>query len=306
MTRPITCAAAALALAAVAVLPSQAASAAGRDGRIAYSIGAILPNPDPEAPSQVYTVNPDGSDVRQLTHVALPLQAGDPAFSPDGRQLLFVRNSAAGPFQVWIMRSDGSGQRKLLDDPGHDAFLPRWSPDGSHFLFSRCSFVFGFLECAIFRASINGTNLHAYTGGHNVDFSADYASDGSYIAFDSNRNNAQSAIWRTTGAGPRRITAPFTEAFWPDVSPNGTRILFTDNFDRPDSRQPSMHVDGTDDRTLAAGCFGRWAPSGTRIVYDGGLNCDKGLTIADADGTHAHTVVAVTDQLVLSDWGPTS
>src|SRR6478752_5569292 len=73
------------------------------NGRIAYSVGAVLPDPDPNAHSQVFTIRPDGSGRRQLTHVAAPAQAGDPSYSPDAGRIAYV-SSAGGPFQVWLMR----------------------------------------------------------------------------------------------------------------------------------------------------------------------------------------------------------
>ena len=63
--------------------------------------------------------------------------------SPNGKRVLYVSN-VAGPFQVWVMRADGSGQHRVVKDPEHDAFVPRWSPDGTHLLFTRCSLPFGF------------------------------------------------------------------------------------------------------------------------------------------------------------------
>src|SRR3954469_13790663 len=94
----------------VLVAPAYAsARAPSPDGRIFYSVGPVLPDPDPSAGSQVWSVNPDGTDVRQLTHVAAPVQAGDPAVAPNGRQVLYVSN-ASGGYQVWLMRDDGTRQ----------------------------------------------------------------------------------------------------------------------------------------------------------------------------------------------------
>lgn len=288
---------------AVFALPTSSAAATPANGLIAYSLGPVLPEPD-VGTSQVYTVRPDGSQVRQLTHISPPYQAGDPNWSPDGAQIAYVSDTVTRHFQVWVMNANGGHQHRLVDDPGYDAFLPRWSPDSTRLLFTRCTTVFNTYECAIVQVRADGTHLQPLTDGHHLDSSASWAPDLG-IVFDSNRSNALSAIWRTTAAGPQRITPRSAEAFWPDYRHDGARILYTDNCCRPHSRLHSMRADGTDDRTLTPGCFGAYSPDGARISYDGGINCNLGLTVANADGRNPVTIVA-TDQLVISDWGPRS
>jgi len=308
MKRTVTCIAA---LASAALFTPTSASAATADGphngRIAYSVGAILPGPDLSANSQVYTVNPDGSHIQQLTHLHAPDQAGDPSYSPDGRRLLYVSN-VGGTFQVWIMRADGTRQHQLVTDPGHDAFLPRWAPDAAHLLFTRCSTPFGQLECTIATAATDGSGLHDLNPGHDVDFSADYSPDGRTIVVCSERANLISAVWRMNrhGGSLRRLTDPDLEACWPDYSPDGSRILISDNSDRPQNHLDTMRRDGTGVRTLIDGVLGRFSPDGKRLVFDRGLpNGHEGLSTAAADGSNPHMIVT-TDNLVIADWGPRS
>src|SRR5690348_10580356 len=123
------------ALVPAAVASAHADRALPRNGRIAYSVGAILPDPDTHAHSQVFTVRADGSGKRQLTHVKAPVQAGDPSYSPNGRRIAYVSN-ATGRFQVWVMSASGAHQHRLVVDPRRDAFLPRWAPDGKHLVFT--------------------------------------------------------------------------------------------------------------------------------------------------------------------------
>src|SRR6202030_3629074 len=79
---------------------------------------------------------------------AMPILGGNPrqlsdegwsgAVSPDGSQITFLKSAAYGVIygqagsEIWTMRSDGSGQRKIVSDPdGAVAFSsPTWSPDG--------------------------------------------------------------------------------------------------------------------------------------------------------------------------------
>ena len=67
-------------------------------------------------------------DVFQLEY------ASDPQISPDGSQIVYVRNSMSvmqdrRRASLWIVNSDGSGHRKLGTGEGKES-SPRWSPDG--------------------------------------------------------------------------------------------------------------------------------------------------------------------------------
>jgi Tol biopolymer transport system component len=281
-----------------------------RNGRIAYSVGAVLPDPDPSAHSQVFTIRPDGSGRRQLTHVAAPAQAGDPSYSPDASRIAYV-SSVGGTFQVWLMRADGTHQHRLVRDPGHDAFVPSWAPDGKHLVFTRCTKPFGFVECTIARVRSDGSQLLTLTGGHWADFVAGYAPDGRTIAFSSNRRGLSSAIWRmrTDGSRMRRLTAPRPEAFWPAYSPDGRTILFGNNFDRPHTDLFTMRPDGSHVQQLThfgprtQGGFASYSPDGRRIVTDHAVDGGtEGLAVMRSDGTHLHVIVR-TGNLTIADWG---
>ena len=54
----------------------------------------------------------DGSSLKRLTNSSS--QDGLPTWSPDGKSIAFVSNRS-GPWAIWVMGADGSGQRKLFD-----------------------------------------------------------------------------------------------------------------------------------------------------------------------------------------------
>jgi Tol biopolymer transport system component len=74
----------------------------GRNGLIAFTAQA-----NPEAPYQVYTIRPNGKNLRQLTY--LDAGATTPDWSPDGRRITFQIDRNEAPFcSVAIMNSDGT------------------------------------------------------------------------------------------------------------------------------------------------------------------------------------------------------
>ena len=67
--------------------------------------------------------------------------------------------------------------------------------------------------------------------------------DGRTIVVCSERANLISAVWRMNrhGGSLRRLTDPDLEACWPDYSPDGSRILISDNSDRPQRQRYDQH-----------------------------------------------------------------
>jgi Tol biopolymer transport system component len=119
----------------------QAGSAAwSPDGsRIAY---AKYLETGPKGPAfEIWTVNPDGSDARLLVDLgtcAGGFCTGGLAWSPDGSTLAFHSSRSAlfgtqTKAQIYTVRADGSGLRRINDDGGQ----PSWSPDGSRIAFLR-------------------------------------------------------------------------------------------------------------------------------------------------------------------------
>jgi Tol biopolymer transport system component len=302
------------AVVAVGLFASGSAGADGLTGRIAFSTGFVIPYQDRDVGSQVWTVNPDGSALRQLTHVAGGRDAAEPAWSPDGSRIAY-QSDPTGEYDLWVMNGDGSRQHLLLKDAGFDDEQPAWSPDGRRIAFARCD---GFFECDIDVVNSNGTGMHRIIGGHRVNTFPRFSPDGKWIAFTSDRAGLSSAIWkvRIDGTGLQRLTAPQLEAFAPSWSPDGSRILFTSDCCLPYSEVYVMNADGSGLRRLTHSAtghqagFARFAPDGRHMVfmsdraYPDASSNDLFTSLLDGAGLHrlTHNATFVGE---IADWGRT-
>lgn len=80
-------------------------------------------------------IKPDGSS---LTPYGIE-NAECPVWAPDGRRILYCRNSDSGGgasdnWDVWVMNRDGSARRQLTQNPARD-YPVAWSGDGSEIAF---------------------------------------------------------------------------------------------------------------------------------------------------------------------------
>ena len=111
---------------------SAPAQVAAPDGRIAFQSSE-------DGDCDIWTMNPDGSDLRNLTSEG---ETGDgwsdvqPSWSPDGSQLAFVSNRF-GSTDLFVMAADGSDITRITVNGEEDSdFGPDWSPDGSQIVFA--------------------------------------------------------------------------------------------------------------------------------------------------------------------------
>jgi TolB protein len=78
----------------------------------------------------IFIVNTDGSGLQRLTSAHRPnghwASNEDPAFSPDGRQILFV-SDRTGTRQLFLINTDGTNERRLTYDRLYYS-KPKWGP----------------------------------------------------------------------------------------------------------------------------------------------------------------------------------
>ena len=298
-----------LACALTAVLTAASGAHAafpGKNGRIVFSSDRDSPFSPNFLGREIFTMNPDGSGLVQLTEGEGQSRGdAEPAWSPDGKRIAFIRSDASGGGSgsfVYVMNADGTGVTQV-PNTGFNARGVSWSPNGQRLAFAnapgdQCHLI----ECGydIWTVRLDGTDLTQLTTTYGEDLDPDWSPDGRRIAFVSDRqtDDALSGLrllytMNADGTNQTRITNFATEENHPDWSPDGRRIVF--QTDRPPhdggTKIWTINADGANPVrvTSGRGVVDRvpvWSPDGRRLAFTSTRELDGWrIYTSNPDGT---------------------
>jgi Tol biopolymer transport system component len=254
--------------------------------------------------SEIFVANPDGSDVRQVSHSAIALEADQAHWSPDGKWIVFDRCTPVTSCSVWLVRADGSGEYRLSADcppkaqspPACvDDSNPSFAPDSKHVVFQRESGQIRhepsgdqIERSAAVLTDLNGKHPTTLlqVAGYRGDLQAPRISpDGKQIVVERTNSNLVRPrggqalfIANIDGSGLRRLTPWSMNATGPDWSPDGQIILFKSSAANggelsPGSNLYTIRPDGTALQQLthvsstSYVLSGSFSPDGKAIVF---------------------------------------
>ena len=131
----------------------------------------------------IYTMKPDGTDLRRLTRNAL---ASEPAWSPDGNMIAFNSSRDRGNHEIYVMHADGTGAVDLTNDLAKDDSHPAWSPDGKRIAFDSVPVAGG--ERAVWLMKADGSAKVRLPPAPGNDAEPAWSPDGTKIVFSRYRD----------------------------------------------------------------------------------------------------------------------
>jgi Tol biopolymer transport system component len=215
-------------------------------------------------------LTPADGKLRHFTEMPpTDIEDSEPAFSPDGALLAFVRWHAPGVSNLYVVPVKGGEPRRLtFDNLKIDGVT--WESDSRYIVFSsNRAGPFG-----LWRVDVDGGPPTRVPQSGRAAYSPMLSRDGSRLAYEewTGQTNLFGLDTRAAGAQPKQITFATRWDWTPAVSPDGARIAFASD------RSGSFEIwvaDRNGESALRLTDFGgpytsgpAWSPDGRSIVFD--------------------------------------
>ncbi|HEY3863979.1 MAG TPA: hypothetical protein VGO59_19050 [Verrucomicrobiae bacterium] len=240
--------------------------------------------------TQIFSMNPDGSGVTQLTSGAV--NSDNPAWSPNQQYIAFTRGT-----EVTVMQANGSGAFAVAAAVGAGDSSLSWSADSTELAFTSADENSDLYVVSVDAATRTAGTPTLFAEGPSYD--VNWSPDGTKVAFDryDSQFSGNSAIIVhevATGAEynfSAMISAP--NSWDPSWSPSGTMLAFqaTANITTTTKQGKKTvtttttiyplfiaNADGTDlgQVTPSSSAFGyefgaTWSPDGTSLAFMNGF-----------------------------------
>ncbi len=260
---------------------------------------------------QLFMMNPDGTDIRQITNG--PYSHGGGKWSPDVTQIVCNTEeySTTAGIEMVAMNVDGTNRRYL----GYGALMS-WSPDGKKIAFSHPPRAeLGDRREYIYLINPDGTGrLELPNDGGIQETWPSWSPDGKTIAFTSDRDylvgplRNEIYLMNPDGSNQRRLT--FTDSVIngaPSWSPDGSMFAFHSN-----GEIALINKDGSGFRLITSQSVAkgyvllqpRWSVNGSQLILLGHVidgTARSYLYMVNRDGSNLHRILD--DATVFSaDW----
>jgi Tol biopolymer transport system component len=270
-------------------LPSQPVATAVTNGKVAFVAN------DPGSKSDIYTMNPDRTDLTRLTFSSE--SDTQPAWSPDGTKIVFVRFSGPECYpyskggEIFVMNADGSDQRRLTQSTCERSdHSPTWSPDGVKIAFVNSIPP----KNGLYVMNANGSDQTRIITPGFVFGSPAWSPDGSKLAVEA---EGRIFLINVDGSNPTAITPTSSDPdFDPVWSPDGSKLLFS-KWDCPYECWGPLGIwvvnaDGSNHKMLTGeGASGQaWSPDGSKILFSKWSGRSIDLFAMNPDGSNVQNI----------------
>jgi Tol biopolymer transport system component len=275
----------------------------------------------------IYVMDADGKNVKRVSSGKGRTTCA--YFLPDGKRILYASTHAAADtcpappdrshgyvwavypsYDLWTVDLDGKNAKRLTETPGYDAEATI-SPDGKRIVWT--SVRGGDLD--LWSMNLDGTDVKQLTNRVGYDGGAFFSPDSKQIVWRAGYPDqgdlpgfnqytgllAQGLVkpgkmdlWimDADGKNPRQVTTLAGASFAPYFTPDGSRILFSSNYEDPKGRSFELYLIGTNGQGLEKvtsappfNSFPMFSPDGKRLVFASNRNAkergETNLFVAD-------------------------
>jgi len=255
---------------------------------------------------EIFSMNPDGSDVIQLTDHPSRWD-GWPEWSPDHCRIVYDSSTKSNQRDILVMNFDGSGIFTVVSDGNRNGF-PSWSPDGTRIAYARTDDD----DSDLYVVNLDGSNPIQLTDFPGDEHWNEWSPVGDQIVFKAEVDgNSEIYLINADGTGLTNLTNHPMADMHPTWSPDGSKIAFTSNRSHC-GEIFIMNADGSNVTQITNfGCSGlpsgpaelNWSADGLQLVFSitaGSYGDDIWKMNIDGSGIVALTEDSIEDRH--TDW----
>ena len=270
-------------------------SPAGDELIVADSTGGPTEGPR----RSLFAIRIASGERRRLTSPPVGVDDMEPAFSPDGRQLAFLRKHGTS-YEFNVIDVAGGPQRPLGTAQNVEGFA--WSADGRSLVF--CTTASPPHRVQVVPVAGGDPVPAPFQPGSNVRDLV-LSANGRRIAFVHEQKDRNIWAWSGTAGVFRRLIASTRSDEDPRISPDGLKIAFTSN------RAGAYEVwvcerDGsnprpvTSHRTFAGSPA--WSPDSRTLAYDAAVDAPTTIWVVNAAGGPPHRLLNPPSPGFIPNW----
>ncbi len=255
-------------------------------------------NPTDPTRSVISLLSLPDSSTRTLTSPPAGSLDHEPAFSPDGSQLAFVRSTVAGVSNdVFVMPAAGGHAKRLTFDNRPIMGPPTWTPDSREIIFSSNRGA----ATGLWRVSAGGCKPRPVAGPVGEATWPSVPAKGNTLVYE--QGESKFNIWRLDlrnakhhARRPSAVVSEKGDKMRPELSPDGKKIAFESNrLGFWDIWTCDVEGNNCDQVTSLHGTAGRarWSPDGRYLAFEFHPRERSEIYVAEVPGGLPHLVTTI-------------
>jgi Tol biopolymer transport system component/DNA-binding winged helix-turn-helix (wHTH) protein len=255
-------------------------------------------NPADTTRSVISLLSLSDSSTQALTSPPAGWLDHEPAFSPDGSQVAFIRSTIAGVSNdVFVMPAAGGQAKRLTFDNRPIMGPPAWTPDSREIIFSSDRGV----ETGLWRVSAKGCIPRPVAGPVGEATWPSIPATGNSLVYEQGQSKFN--IWRLelkdadrSARPPSPLISEKGDKMRPELSPDGKKIAFESNrLGFWDIWTCDVEGNNCDQVTSLHGTAGRarWSPNGRYIAFEFHPKERSEIYVAEVPGGLPHLLPTI-------------